>query len=111
MAMSAWATAPGRLLVTGPGNRYLAVLDGTEPGAYVSADGGRTFGRRSGTAGASVAAVPAGLALEVGTGGVGVFDPVGGRWHPLRTQPTPHPLGRDRGRPAPSTSPPAPAPR
>jgi hypothetical protein len=92
MTMSAWATAPGRLLVTGPGNRYLAVLDGTEPGAYVSADGGRTFGRRTGTDGPPVAAVPPGLALELGPGGVGVFDPADGRRHPLRTQPTPHPL-------------------
>jgi hypothetical protein len=81
------ATSPGRLLVTGAHDRYLAVLDGTAPGTYVSVDGGKEFGLRPGGDGAAVATVPAGLVAELGTGGIGVFDPVGGSWHPLRQQP------------------------
>jgi hypothetical protein len=63
------------------------VLDGTEPGAYVSADGGRSFGTRPGRVGPPIATVPAGLVPEIGPGGVGVFDPVAGRWRPLLHQP------------------------
>jgi hypothetical protein len=89
LTVPADATSPGRLLVTGARDRYLAVLDGTAPGAYVSTDGGTTFGIRPGGDGAPVPAVPAGLVPELGTGGVGVFDPAAGRWHPLASQPMP----------------------
>jgi len=81
------SVSPGRLLITG---RYLTVLDGTRPGAYVSRDGGRTFTVRTGRTASPVAAVPTGLVADLGDGGVGVFDPVAGEWHPLRTQPLPH---------------------
>ena len=81
------SVSPGRLLITG---RYLTVLDGTRPGAYVSRDGGRTFTVRTGRTTSPVAAVPTGLVADLGDGGVGVFDPVAGEWHPLRTQPLPH---------------------
>jgi hypothetical protein len=86
MTVPASSVSPGRLLVSG---RYLTVLDGTRPGAYVSRDGGRTFTPRSGRTGAPVAAVPAGLVADLGDGGVGVFDPARGERHPLRTQPMP----------------------
>jgi hypothetical protein len=86
MTVPASSVSPGRLLISG---RYLTVLDGTRPGAYVSQDGGRTFAARAGRTGAPVAAVPAGLAADLGDGGVGVFDPVAGVRHPLRTQPLP----------------------
>jgi hypothetical protein len=69
--------------------RYLAVLDGTRAGAYVSTDGGRTFGSRSGRTGSPIAAVPTGLVADLGTGGVGVFDPASGLRRPLRAQPMP----------------------
>lgn len=84
LAIPRTAAAPGRLLLTG---RFLTVLDGTEPGAYVSVDGGRTFRARPGHTGAPVAAVPAGLVAELGDGGAGAFDPATGVWHPLATQP------------------------
>ncbi|HST65450.1 MAG TPA: hypothetical protein VLM05_09700 [Mycobacteriales bacterium] len=84
LAVPKTAEVPGRLLVTG---RYLAVLDGTKPGAYVSTDGGRTFHTRPARTGPPVATVPAGLIPELGERGVGVFDPATGRWHPLATQP------------------------
>ena len=87
MTVPASSVSPGRLLITG---RYLTVLDGTRPGAYVSRDGGRTFTVRTGRTGDPVAAVPTGLVADLGDGGVGVFDPVAGEWHPLRTQPLPH---------------------
>jgi hypothetical protein len=87
MTVPAAAVSPGRLLVTGTGNRFLAVLDGTEPGAYVSTDGGRSFTSRSGRPGAPIDTVPAGLVPELGAGGAGVFDPVAGRWRPLLHQP------------------------
>jgi hypothetical protein len=87
MTVPAAAASPGRLLVTGAGNRFLAVLDGTEPGAYVSTDGGRSFGIRSGRPGPPIDTVPAGLVPELGAGGAGVFDPVAGRWRPLLHQP------------------------
>jgi hypothetical protein len=86
MTVPANSISPGRLLVTG---RYLAVLDGTRPGAYVSRDGGRTFGATTGRTGAPAAAVPGGLVADLGAGGVGAFDPVAGVRHPLRTQPLP----------------------
>ena len=86
MAVPASSVSPGRLLVSGG---YVSILDGTRPGAYVSRDGGRTFATRSGRTGPPVAAVPAGLVADVGDGGVGVFDPVGGERHPLRSQPMP----------------------
>jgi hypothetical protein len=80
------SASPGRLLLTG---KYLTVLDGTRPGAYVSRDGGRSFGFTSGRTGSPVAAVPGGLVADLGGGGVGVFDPATGVRHPLRTQPLP----------------------
>ena len=86
MTVPASSVSPGRLLVTGG---YLAVVDGTRPGAYVSRDGGRTFRVRAGGTGTPVAAVPAGLVADTGDGGVGVFDPAAGLRHPLRTQPIP----------------------
>jgi len=87
MKVPASSVSPGRLLITG---RYLTVLDGTRPGAYVSRDNGRTFTVRTGRTANPVAAVPTGLVADLGDGGVGVFDPVAGEWHPLRTQPLPH---------------------
>jgi hypothetical protein len=84
LTVPAGSASPGRLLVSG---RYLTVLDGTRPGAYVSRDAGRTFTARRGRTGAPVAAVPPGLVADLGEGGVGVFDPVAGERHPLRTQP------------------------
>ena len=87
MKVPASSVSPGRLLITG---RYLTVLDGTRPGAYVSRDNGRTFTVRTGRTANPVAAVPTGLVADLGAGGVGVFDPVAGEWHPLRTQPLPH---------------------
>jgi hypothetical protein len=86
MTVPVSSVSPGRLLVAG---RYLAVLDGTGPGAYVSRDGGRSFELISGHTGPPVATVPAGLVADVGDGGVGVFDPVAGLRHPLRSQPMP----------------------
>jgi hypothetical protein len=86
MTVPASSVSPGRLLVTG---RYLAVLDGTRPGAYVSTDGGRTFGARPARTGSPIAAVPTGLVADLGDGGVGVFDPASGLRRPLRTQPMP----------------------
>lgn len=86
MTVPASSVSPGRLLVSG---RYVTVLDGTRPGAYVSRDGGRTFTARSGRTGAPIAAVPPGLVADLRDGAVGVFDPAGGERHPLRTQPMP----------------------
>jgi hypothetical protein len=86
MTVPASSVSPGRLMVSG---KYLTVLDGTGPGAYVSRDGGRSFGFRSGRTGTAVAAVPGGLVADLGAGGVGVFDPVSGVRHPLRAQPLP----------------------
>jgi hypothetical protein len=86
LAVPISSVSPGRLLITG---RYLTVLDGTRPGAYVSRDGGRSFRSTSGRTGPPVAAVPGGLVADLGDGGVGVFDPVAGVRHPLRTQPLP----------------------
>ena len=64
MTVPANSVSPGRLLIAG---RYLAVLDGTRAGAYVSTDGGRTFGSRSGRTGSPIAAVPTGLVADLGT--------------------------------------------
>ncbi len=86
ITVPASSASPGRLLVAG---RYLAVLDGTRPGAYVSRDGGRTFRAEPGRTGAPAAAVPGGLVADLGDRGVGVFDPVAGVRHPLRNQPMP----------------------
>ena len=84
LAVPRTADVPGRLLVTG---RTVSVLDGTTPGAYVSADGGRTFRTRPARTGPPVAAVPDGLVAELGERGVGVFDPATGAWRPLARQP------------------------
>jgi hypothetical protein len=84
LAVPRAAEVPGRLLVIG---KYLAVLDGSTPGAYVSTDGGRTFRTRPARTGPPVDAVPAGLVAELGERGVGVFDPATGAWRALATQP------------------------
>lgn len=84
LAIPRTAEVPGRVLATG---RYLTVLDGSEPGAYVSTDGGRTFRTRPARTGPPLDAVPAGLVAELGERGVGVFDPATGAWRPLATQP------------------------
>jgi hypothetical protein len=84
LAVPRTAELPGRLLATG---RYVAVLDGSVPGAYVSADGGRTFRARPARTGPAIAAVPGGLVPELGERGVGVYDPGTGLWRPLATQP------------------------
>jgi hypothetical protein len=84
LAIPRSAELPGRLLATG---RFLTVLDGSKPGAYVSTDGGRTFRVRPARTGPPIGTVPAGLVPELGDRGVGVFDPVTGLWRPLATQP------------------------
>lgn len=78
---------PGRLLVTGPEGRYLAVLDEVRGRTYVSADSGRTFADHELRTGPPVPALPEGLRPEVSYGRLVVLDPTTGVLMPLATQP------------------------
>ena len=79
-----------RLLLTGPEDRSLVVLDEPLSRAYVSTDSGRTFAVRPVDDGPPVAALPASLVPEVVDGRVSVLDPGTGRRRALVAQP---PLG------------------